>query len=149
MNPAGRPKSKQSFGDLVRRCVDQRELLEYLLAVVRGQGVRMTLATDGSGRVTYAEATPPSYKERTQALKVLLEYGYEKAMVGGDAPQLSAGTGLDFGRLSPSELDEYGRILAKAVGADPDKLVPEAPRVTFEQLEAAAIEVGDSDEGGE
>jgi hypothetical protein len=110
MNPAGRPKSKRAFGDSVRRGVDPDEMRDILLAIARGQGVRVVMAADGKG-VIWQEAAPPTYKERIQAAKELLKYGFSPATAdkGDQGPELAGGQ--DISKMSPEALAAYGQLL--------------------------------------
>jgi hypothetical protein len=124
-NPAGRPRGR-SFSEAVRRAVEPEELVLHLLAIVRGQGVRMTVAAGADGQPVFVEGQAPTFRDRVAAAKVLVERGWPRGPT--DAAGAAAPPGPDLAAMTPEQLTAYAQVCQLLVSGalDPQRVLAAA-----------------------
>ena len=126
-NPGGRGANAFGLTKAIQKQVDPDELIQILLAITRGQGVRVIDGTPiAPGRPAPA-AVPvqvPAVKDRIKAASLLMEWGFTKPpsqkQIQVDDGRLPPGT-FDERQLSDDDLAEIAAVLERARLEPPDE----------------------------
>lgn len=127
-NPSGRPRTGTSFTMMIREHVPLDTLLEqtYLMALGHPMIKDLTYLREQvrCQREGLPPPEPPSHlddpiyptqTERLNAIKFLIEWGYQKPVQQIEMTTSTAPV-LDLSKLSQEELDDYERIQRKMAG---------------------------------